>query len=479
MAIKSTLRKYAPILIASLFTLFIPAVLYSLRQKQTLSPQQTIRQRAYSYPSMVRYSYHWPNTKKEIKERVDKEELKRIDRAYCGRDRCKFILPIVITEQESKAQMHFRQLAFLAGKIGRTIVLPNVYNSHLGACLPYPFDFYYDQEAWAKENERFFNYITMDDFKAWISERQAVGVDPTAQEIFVQGTQKSKLLAKFKNCFRSSFDFSDRPIANYQLLDISHPTQKDGNITQTMMSLLSDEAREHEYLGNSDKPVDVINLFYDRRFKFIENPEAQKPVPYSPVLVKMADDISSQLRPYMAIHWRMERLEPVSNLLPCAKDLIEKIHEIDPSVHKHPNVFLLTDYPHLLNTTGARPESSSFTRNQLKPEHHEAIRHLYQHLNITLTSTNNLPIPYDELPKQNWNILTISTGKYKDRSVLGIIDKLVAIKAQWFFAGKPGVCAKTSSFTGRISLSRLNAFRHGDKNIVVPLQTFNLPQGNL
>lgn len=161
--------------------------------------------------------------------------------------------------------MHFRQLAFLAGKIGRTIVLPNVYNSHLGACLPYPFDFYYDQEAWAKENERFFNYITMDDFKAWISERQAVGVDPTAQEIFVQGTQKSKLLAKFKNCFRSSFDFSDRPIANYQLLDISHPTQKDGNITQTMMSLLSDEAREHEYLGNSDKPVDVINLFYDRR----------------------------------------------------------------------------------------------------------------------------------------------------------------------------------------------------------------------
>lgn len=99
MAIKPTLRKYAPILIASLFTLFIPAVLYSLRQKQTLSPQQTIRQRAYSYPSMVRYSYHWPNTKKETKERVDKEELKRIDRAYCGRDRCKFILPIVITEQ--------------------------------------------------------------------------------------------------------------------------------------------------------------------------------------------------------------------------------------------------------------------------------------------------------------------------------------------------------------------------------------------
>ncbi|KAG1452313.1 hypothetical protein G6F46_004319 [Rhizopus delemar] len=409
---------------------------------------------------------------------INKEDslFKQIDRKYCGSDRCRFILPVVITEQESKAQMHFRQLAFLAGKIGRTIVLPNVHSSHLGACLSSPFDFYYDQIKWLKENRKgHFNYITMSEFKAWIKERQAVGVLPTAQEIHIQGSQKSKLLKKQKNCFKSSFDFSDRPISSYQFLDISHPRKKDGNITQIMMSLLGDQAREYEHIGGSDKPVDVINLFYDRRYNFIRNEGANVPIPYSQNLVNIADKISSQLKPYMAIHWRMERLEPLSNLVPCAEDLIERIHKLDNKnqEHQHPNVFLLTDYPHLLNATGARPESSSFYSNQLRPEHHQAIRHLYEHLNVTLTSATDRPIPYKELPSTNWNIIPIDT--HADQSILGIIDKLVAMKAQWFFAGKPGVCAKSSSFTGRISVSRLKAFREGDKDIIVPLETFNMP----
>lgn len=179
----------------------------------------------------------------------------------------------------------------------------------------------------------------------------------------------------------------------------------------------------------------------------------------------------------MAIHWRMERLEPVLNLVPCAMDLIDKVHQLGT----RPNVFLLTDYPHLLNATGARPESSSFQSQQLRPEHHKAIQYLYQHLNVSLTSVNNGKIPYDELPKENWHILPIDASDHDslpaDRSVLGIVDKLVAMNAEWFFAGRPGVCAKSSSFTGRISSSRTAAFRHGDSNIVSPLQTFDLKKG--
>lgn len=191
------------------------------------------------------------------------------------------------------------------------------------------------------------------------------------------------------------------------------------------------------------------------------------------------------MKPYIAIHWRMERLEPVSNLLPCAQGLIDEIHKFDldfedksDSKKKHPNVFLLTDYPHLLNTTGAKPESLSFTRNQLKNEHHEAIKYLYGHLNISLTNiVDNKKIHYDQLPKENWHLLPIDTKGNTDpidRSVLGIVDKLVAIKAQWFLAGRPGVCAKSSSFTGRISLDRKHAFNKGDDNIIVPIKTFNL-----
>lgn len=188
----------------------------------------------------------------------------------------------------------------------------------------------------------------------------------------------------------------------------------------------------------------------------------------------MANNIASQLTPYMAIHWRMERLEPVSNLVPCAMGLIDRVHQLETT----PNVFLLTDYPHLLNTTGAKPESSSFHPRQLRPEHHEAIQYLYQHLNVSLTSVGNNDIPYDELPKENWHILPIDVSNHDslppDRSVLGIVDKLVAMNAQWFFAGRPGVCAKSSSFTGLISNRRAAVFKNGDSNMVSPLQTFNI-----
>ncbi|KAI9281980.1 hypothetical protein BY458DRAFT_498589 [Sporodiniella umbellata] len=469
-------KKVALFFIASLCALLIPIHLYSPYTKPWAFLSSTPPE-PYTYPPLVQYSYSWPkkSAKKTYNETAPIEDLlKEIDQKYCGKDRCRFLLPVAIMEQESKAQLHFRQLAFLAGKIGRTIVLPNVRSSRLGACLSNPFDFYYDQETWLSSNRMHFNYITMKDFQAWISERRRAGSRPSAQEIHIQGEAESKLLRRETNCFESFFDFYDRPTSSYQFPDDHHYHRKSPDTTATMMSLLSDEARQLEHAGYSDKPVDVINLLYDRRFQFIRDPEARQPLPYSRLLTKVANDIALQLKPFMAIHWRMERLEPVSNLNPCAKNLIQKIHQIDAnSTHQHPNVYLLTDYPHLLNTPGARPESSSFLPSELKPEHHQAIQTLYTHLNVTLSSSGDHPIPYDRLPQSNWNILPIDTQG--DQSILGIIDKLVAMQAQWFLAGKPGVCAKSSSFTGRISMSRLRAFQSGDENIIVPLDTFNLP----
>ncbi|KAI9366373.1 hypothetical protein BD770DRAFT_417264 [Pilaira anomala] len=445
---------------------------------------------------MVKYSFRWPNITSfnkhnptlETFSREQEEIYRKIDQKFCGQDRCKFLLPVSITEQESKAQLHFRQLAFMAGKIGRTIILPNVHNSHFGACLPHSFDFYYD-DNWLKNNQNRFNYITMEDFQSWIQARHDAGVIPTGQEIFLQRSQRSKLLKTTGNCFQDSFDFSGRPTVNYQIPDHPNPP-KNMNLTDIIMRLLSDEARQHEYLDQSlisanlprvkIPPVDVINLFYDRRYQFIVNRKVNEPISYNKRWEDIADKISKQLKPYIAIHWRMERLEPVSNLLPCAINLVNEIQKLEGSSQNgHPKVFLLTDYPHLLNSTNAVPESKSFLPNELKTEHHEAIRYLYQHLNVSLTTIQDQEIHYEQLPKENWNLIPIDTGEpvnQIDRSILGIIDKLVAMRAQWFFAGSPGVCAKASSFTRRISSSRSLAYKNGDENIIVPLKIFDFKQ---
>jgi hypothetical protein len=157
----------------------------------------------------------------------------------------------------------------------------------MGSCLAHPFQFYYDL-GWLDDNKAHFSYITMDAFKSWLLARHYAGAVPTGQEIYMQGTRSSKLLKKVKNCFQDSFDFSGRPSVNYQFAD--HQDQRHINVTDLMMNLLSDEARQHEYLDSADSsamvgklkdsigarnkaqqdrlsspPVDVINLFYDRR----------------------------------------------------------------------------------------------------------------------------------------------------------------------------------------------------------------------
>ncbi|KAI7860102.1 hypothetical protein BDC45DRAFT_431427 [Circinella umbellata] len=414
-----------------------------------------------------------------IKQR-EREVLRRqIDQKYCGRDHCRFMLPIAITEQESKAQEHFRQLSFLSGKLGRTIVLPNVHSSHLGACRHFPFSFYYSSE-WLERNKRFFNYITMEDFREWISERQQTGSIPTSQEVVVDINPNFHFLDKAENCFKDLLDYTDRPRKHFTLEDPETFSKRAGNYTEILLNALGEETLGQEYVGqvNPAPPLDVISLYYDRRFGYIEEPQVAKPLTYNDRWIHLADQIANQLTPYVAIHWRMERLDPVDNMVPCAESLVSKVQSIEAQHDQQPlKIFLLTDYPHLLRSSIAQPESMSFKLNELKQQHHDAIEYVYERLDVTVTTLQkeNKPIPYNELPEKNWNIIPVPPyAKPPDSSVLGIVDKLVAMRAQYFLAGKPTVCGKQSSFTKRIMEERTQAYETGDSNIILPMDIFSL-----
>ncbi|KAG0168727.1 hypothetical protein DFQ28_011396 [Apophysomyces sp. BC1034] len=329
----------------------------------------------------------------------------------------------------------------------------------MGACRRYPFSFYYD-DNWLKQNKRFFNYITLNDFKAWAEERRRADMMASGQEVFFEISKELEFLEKTTNCMEHMFN--NEPRKRFQLDDPDGVARREGkNYTQIFM----DELTKVE-------AVDVVQLFYDRRFGYIEDPEVDVPLSYHPRWNQIADDIASKLQPFAAIHWRMERLEPISNLLPCAKNLVEKVQSINPE--QNVNLFLLTDYPHLLNTS--EPESRSFKANELKLEHHEAIRHVYQHLDVTLTTLDrpDRPVIDHELPT-SWHIYKVPPHvKPYDSGVLGIVDKLVAMRAQWFFAGEPGVCGKSSSFTNQIIDDRKAASEAGHPAIRETVNMFSL-----
>ncbi|KAI8137419.1 hypothetical protein BJV82DRAFT_583700 [Fennellomyces sp. T-0311] len=418
-----------------------------------------------------------------IKQREHEVMRRQIDQKYCGRDHCRFMLPIAITEQESKAQEHFRQLAFLSGKLGRTIVLPNVHSSHLGACRHFPFSFYYSDE-WLEKNKNrgYFNYITMEDFREWIKERREyAGTAPTSQEVVVDINPDFHFLDKTDNCFKDLLDYTDRPRSRFTLEDPEMFSKRIGNYTERLLGFLGDAARNREFIGhvdgNAPPPLDVISLFYDRRFGYIEEHAVEIPLTYNDRWIQLADQIAHQLSPFVAIHWRMERLEPVDNMVPCAESLVTKVKAIEAQHDQPLKIFLLTDYPHLLRSSIAVPESMSFKLNELKQQHHDAVQHVYERLDVTVTTLQkeNVPIPYDELPAEHWNIIPVPPyAKPSDSSVLGIVDKLVAMRAQYFLAGKPTVCGKSSSFTKRITVERTQAHEAGDANIILPMDIFSL-----
>ena len=91
--------------------------------------------------------------------------------------------------------MHVAQISALARALNRTLVLPNVGRSRVGACARWEFDVYYDVASFVrsgiegeregteeKQGKRVRPVMLMDDFKTWLEMRP---VGPAAQVVFM------------------------------------------------------------------------------------------------------------------------------------------------------------------------------------------------------------------------------------------------------------------------------------------------------
>ncbi|KAI9307520.1 hypothetical protein BJ944DRAFT_261801 [Cunninghamella echinulata] len=428
-----------------------------------------------------------------------------IDNKYCGGP-CRFILPVFIMEQESKAQMHFRQLAFMSGLVNRTIILPNVGGSRLGACLPHDFEFYYSLK-WAQDNKQHFNYITMNDFKQWLLERQAIQRPATSQSMHIHVNLRSHALEP-KNCFEQDLllNMDGLPERRLYLNETANPTRRvyyENAVKEFFLGMHHDQDTGEIIQDNITKNMEVLSVYYDRRFPFVHNPAAEPSIPYSETLNHQADTIAGSLSPFWAVHWRTERVEPSSNLVDCAMSLVNYMNRQVPLLtmnknnnnnnkqeadlhqqrqqQEQPTLFLLTDYPHvfneedleesILNNKTSRnmiPASASFAPQNLTTHHHQAMQYVYQHLNIKVThlgQDNKYSLP------SNWSVVSIPDDiAHQDTGWLGILDKLLAMRADGFLAGAPGICGRKSSFTNQIMNERLD---HPRLNVI---DYFDLPK---
>ncbi|GAA5862635.1 hypothetical protein JCM3774_001086 [Rhodotorula dairenensis] len=294
----------------------------------------------------------------------------------------------------------------------------------------------------------------------------------------------------------------------------------------------------------SAPPPDVLAFNYELRFPILSPAVSSafaasslpEPAPfahfsYAEVWNSLGEQLVDRLSPFVAIHWRTETLLP-GNLAPCGRSLIDKLLELK---RKHPslqNVYLATDYPieSLDPTLGAASQageeavahSGTFAK-VVTAQHHAAMRRFLSdfkkrakgQLRLTTFAREQaeLAAEADSVlpPALAQRLIKLTTPFLRpgasaaggssdpaarppvtaseailslarvDSGLYGILDKLVAMRADLFVTGVPGVgsstvgaCAKLSSFTNQLIAAREDRIAAGEEGLWNTVEHFAL-----
>ncbi|CAG8624217.1 11007_t:CDS:2 [Paraglomus brasilianum] len=374
---------------------------------------------------------------------LSKDEL--VNLKYCKSTQCKFVLAYKHSEQESKAQMHFRSIVGLALLLNRTIVLPNVSGSRIGACRSHPFNYYYDIDG-LREQFPQLNFIYLADFKKWTTERETA---PTMKFVEIIRERIIK-----KNWVSNGFTDGEK-LRKISCLGDCHPLMIPGNVSTTRIGLYNGWARTPELaerghsliLNNTQTVSEEFLLINAHSFGLLFPTEAsKKPLKYSSRIEGQAKSLATHLQPYLAIHWRMETAA-AENMPECAEKLVAFVENFKKK-HSIENVYLSTDYP----LTGKRSQSSTF--HKVTSYHHRAIQYvnktLHPHTWITLGALGGAHEHENEL---------------SGAGVSGILDKIVCTYSNWFIRAPLACRKKGSSWTSMVLHKRIGLRESGAQGI--------------
>ncbi|CAA7269483.1 unnamed protein product [Cyclocybe aegerita] len=391
---------------------------------------------------------------------------------------CRFLLPLRVAEQESKARIHFMQIAQLAKALNRTLVLPNVGKSKIGACFKWPFSSYYDMDSLVDSGDGGREGIMeLDDFKAWLEEHvrekhissQLVSVAPTLPartrfrrepvfinaDVVVHGYEIFEAWRKnLPGCFANKFqrleletfpvfmsptakanrDGGDQPMGD-SFVDafsaISSPTEQDEMPSEETTA--ESEASIQRRRG-PDAQVLVVN--WELRHAIF--PPSTHSLRYSLQMHDLAARYAPP-SPYLVVQWRMETVDP-GVLEDCAYGLVDLLMRLLHDAELGANVttvWFASDYPHPISqqvpTMVQTPlVAKSGTFKDFDGRHGAAIgilqKSFHQQGELGEWKLTDF-IESFELDKRGEAELT------QDLGVFGILDKLVSEKASLFISG--------------------------------------------
>lgn len=261
------------------------------------------------------------------------------------------------------------------------VVLPNASHSELGVCLPRPYTFYYDATSLASFGV---STVTQAEFSSWLVSRS---VPPSGQRIVLQrrgtstpGTATPPPVVEIGGVV----DLTDKAKAQISCMD-EFPINYESYESLAMYGLFSDSQEAgDEFVASFVQHIRAVTGFIDTsppsldypatptvlsipvivpwwtttggrvgvNLSVIEtlNPTALQPSPafthlaYAPAWVAATTSIIDKLSPFVAIHWRTERLV-LENFAPCTQSLVATLTDLKREYPALTTVYLLTDYP--------------------------------------------------------------------------------------------------------------------------------------
>lgn len=366
------------------------------RRKQQLKSSTTSHR---SWPPLVSVV---PETRPDPDKFYSGLTSSSVDAQFCNEaPQCQFLLPLWIGEQESRSRIHVVQVLQLAMALNRTLVLPNVGKSRLGACSRWDFEVYYDvgslvgkkspDELYPISNkqERLRKAMLMDDFKTWLELRPS---KPHSQVVFVdEKPAGEKIKTKDVTLFPGVSARSETPVLDV-FVDQDTLDPQDHRLKKTRclntkfrqmdldaflpvsVHLPLDEAQKA--LVSSDALIDALRREDVRNHSYIDSPSQEAPSPdvlilhwdirhfpftfysptnlqYSQPLLDLSDRLTSAYKPYLAVHWRMETVP--SGVLPdCAESLVDTLSTLlsDTALSKGiKTIWFASDFPWVVSSS--------------------------------------------------------------------------------------------------------------------------------
>ena len=198
---------------------------------------------------------------------------------------------------------------------------------------------------------------------------------------------------------------------------------------------------------------------------------------YAGAWTALGSAVAAGLSPYVAVHWRQESVDPKA-LPACATALVDQLALLKKDHPELTGVYLATDYPiealrsldEGADLAAVRLTAHSLTfTSELTVQHHAAMRTFLVELAARLPELRLTTLAQEQgvaLPPALAGHVkagdTLDVAEL-DPALVGIVDKLVASRAELFLAGAPtparAQCGRASSFTLNILRDREDLLR--------------------